>query len=209
MTDETKRMIEAAAAAGILAAMIVLGLCSCTTGQVDRVVDVAEVVIWTVTNKPPVGVGGPTNTAPIPTQPKPDAPIVVADNGDELDLSTVAEWILPATPGVRPANVIAAKVSGKLFEAQMAGSVIRSRFEYSFPASDGLDAFACLFYREGGKIRGGKFDWFRTGGQPEKTLKNVRDGYGGHRMPAPGTDTWMLIVSIDGKQRTNTKKVTW
>jgi len=198
-------MIEAAAAAAILAGMLICGLCSCTTRQVDRFVEVAEVVVWSVTNRPPVVVGEEEGNGTEGT----DRTDIVLGNGDELDLATVSEWILPATRGVRPANVISAKVSGKLFSAKMAGSVIRSKFEYSFPASDGLDAFACLFYREGERIRGGKFDWFRKGGQGEKTLGNVRDGYGGHRMPANGTDCWMLIVSIDGTQRTNTKKVTW
>ena len=64
----------------------------------------------------------------------------------------------------------------------------------------------CLFYERGGQIVGGKFDWVRPN-QMSKDLKNLRGGYHGHSMPAPGAKCWAMLVDVYGKQRTNLVEV--
>lgn len=71
-----------------------------------------------------------------------------------------------------------------------------------------VQGIACLFYERAGAHVGGKFDWTKPG-QRAKGLENVHGGYGGHSMPAKGTPAWAMLVSVDGKQRTNLAKVTW
>jgi hypothetical protein len=62
-------------------------------------------------------------------------------------------------------------------------------------------------YRADGS--GGKFDWIRAGGQATKGLENVRSGYGGHTIPAPGERVTFRWVSTDGKRRSNDAEATW
>jgi hypothetical protein len=62
-------------------------------------------------------------------------------------------------------------------------------------------------YRADGS--GGKFDWIREGGQAEKGLENIRNGYGGHTIPAPGERVTFRWVSVDGKQRSNDAEAVW
>ena len=71
------------------------------------------------------------------------------------------------------------------------------------------DAIACFFYEKGEGIVGGKFDWWRKGGQSAKTLENVVHGYNGHVMPEKGTKCWTMIVSVDGRQRSNLQQAVW
>jgi hypothetical protein len=56
---------------------------------------------------------------------------------------------------------------------------------------------------------GGKFDWIREGGQASKGLENIRNGYGGHTIPAPGERVTFRWVSVDGKKRSNDAEATW
>lgn len=72
-----------------------------------------------------------------------------------------------------------------------------------------VNAIACFFYERGEQIVGGKFDWWRVGGQGTKGLENVHAGYAGHVMPRRGTKCWTMIVSVDGKQRSNLCEVKW
>jgi len=88
--------------------------------------------------------------------------------------------------------------------------------DYSMPSSwkretvKGADcqAIFCFFYERNG-LTGGKLDWSRTGGQSKKTIENAHSGYGGHTMPIKGTPCYLMLVSTDGKQRTNFIKMNW
>jgi hypothetical protein len=71
-----------------------------------------------------------------------------------------------------------------------------------------VQGIACLFYEVDGQKCGGKFDWTKPG-QTVKGLENVRSGYNGHTMPRKPTPAWTLLVSVDGKQRTNLAQVVW
>lgn len=72
-----------------------------------------------------------------------------------------------------------------------------------------VDAICCLFYERDGRIVGGKFDWWRKGGQAKKVTHNLHGGYNGHTMPEAGTRTWTCIVSVNGKRRSNVKECSW
>lgn len=129
---------------------------------------------------------------------------------DDLNLSDVWSIILTNTPGVRSETLRAAKVTVSITKARISGSKLLTTYTpYRWPIRDGVDAVCYLFYRDGANIRGGKFDWWRKGGQSSKTLENVHNGYGGHRMPEKGTPTWTMISSVDGSERSNTKCVDW
>lgn len=154
-----------------------------------------------------------------PENPVVDKPIVdekeepaPTDRGltDDISISEVTHWILPAVPGVRPDKVKRAVVDAHIVSAKISGSNINTVYEkYNWPSKDGLDAVCCLFYRTSGGIKGGKFDWWRAGGQSSKTIKNIHEGYGGHSMPSKGTDTWTMFFSLDGTKRSDIRKVTW
>ena len=131
-------------------------------------------------------------------------------SGDALDLSRVTNFILPATPGVTADKVRSAKVTANIRAASTDGNTLWTSYDhYSFPSGNGVDAVCYFFYEYNGTVMGGKFDWWRTGGQGAKGLENVHGGYGGHKMPARGTNCWTMISSTDGKQRSNTCKVVW
>jgi len=74
-----------------------------------------------------------------------------------------------------------------------------------------------IFYEKDGKLVGGKFDWARTNGQSvkliaegiDKTIENVHHGYQGHTMPARGTRCYLMLVSVDGRLRTNLIELNW
>ena len=68
---------------------------------------------------------------------------------------------------------------------------------------------ACFFRWRDGRWRGGKFDWIRAGGQSSKTLENVYHGCNGHTVPADGEVVGWMLVSVDGKRRSNLIEGTW
>jgi hypothetical protein len=119
----------------------------------------------------------------------------------------------------------AAPITASIVRATTNGaSLLTSYTPYPFPARDGVDAVVYFFYLnqphtvgagllEGanvlGQLAGGKFDYWRTGGQEQKSLVNVVDGYGGHVMPTRGAPCWTMISSMDGTQRSNTCRVVW
>lgn len=148
----------------------------------------------------PPAPGSPGATTAVETSPSPQT-------GDDLDLSTVS-WL--GTP------VYGAKMEFILSSASIKGEVLRTMFHpYSWPSKvvGGVpcDAVVHLFYEmpPSPYAMGGKFDYFRDGGQREKTLENVITGYHGHAMPRRGMKTWTMISSHDGKRRSNTVKVEW
>jgi hypothetical protein len=86
------------------------------------------------------------------------------------------------------------------------------------------NAIICLFYiNESGTLVGGKFDWWRVGGASVKGLENVypkevvqpdgtaiiEPGYSGHTGLPKNAECWEMIVSADGKFRSNVIKVVW
>ena len=127
----------------------------------------------------------------------------------------------PATPSGEPMDVTKIKWLGPngsnaimeqlINSANMDNSYINTSYKaYSWPknADGGCDAICCLFYEtEDGSIMGGKFDWWRVGGQGRKGLENVHGGYGGHKFPAVGKKVWTCIVSVDCKKRSNVVEV--
>ena len=72
-----------------------------------------------------------------------------------------------------------------------------------------VQGIACFFREENGKLIGGKFEWMRKGVQPVKLTDNIHEGYNGHVFPAHGTPVYLLIVSVDGKHRTNMIEMDW
>lgn len=134
------------------------------------------------------------------TTPAPTAPV---STGDAIDIGSIS-WL-----GDSYAD---ARVTAKINSASTDGNMLYTNYEpYSWPrsADGGVDAICCLFYERGGRMVGGKFDWWRVGGQSSKTLENVKGGYNGHSMPARGSLVYTMIASVDGKQRSNIALVTW
>ena len=124
--------------------------------------------------------------------------------GDDIDISTIS-WLGD--------NYSGAAITAKITGSTIGSDVLAVAYEpYSWPSQTikvKVNAICCLFYERGGQITGGKFDFWRTGGQAVKILHNVHEGYQGHRFPASGTKTYTMNVSLDGSQRTNIKECTW
>jgi hypothetical protein len=159
----------------------------------------------------PAGDTSSTPAATTPSSPTATTPAAPAVEGaDALDLSTVDDWFLPSLPGVSSGELIGARVTATIRSASTNGDTLYTSYDpYDFPSSDGTDAVCYFFYVRDGKVVGGKFDWWRSGGQGTKSLENVHDGYGGHSMPSSGTECWTMFSSKDGSQRSNTCLVTW
>ena len=98
-------------------------------------------------------------------------------------------------------------VENILNSASMNNNSISTNYNaYSWPSKIvkvEVDAVCCIFYERGSDIVGGKFDWWRKGGQIVKGLENIHNGYNGHTIPSSGAKVWTCIVSIDGKKRSN------
>lgn len=118
--------------------------------------------------------------------------------GDAINVSSIS-WLGD--------NYAGAAKTATLNGASMSGDTISVSYEpYSWPRATvgvSVDAICCLFYERGGQIVGGKFDYWRTGGQASKSLHNVRERYQGHSWPAAGAKVWTMNVSVDGSQRSN------
>jgi len=131
--------------------------------------------------------------------PEPTEPV-----NEDLDISTI-KWL--------GSNYSGATMVKLINSASMNNKNINTSYNsYNWPTTVvgtvTCDAICCLFYEEFKadgtvSIVGGKFDWFRKGGQASKTLVNVHDGYQGHVFPEAKAKVWTMIVSIDGKQRSN------
>jgi hypothetical protein len=112
------------------------------------------------------------------------------------------------------ANYSSAAITAKINSASMDSEFIYTSYDsYNWPSKSmggaRVNAICCLFYERGGQIVGGKFDFWRAGGQSAKTLENVRHRYQGHSFPARGTRVYTMIVSLDGSQRSNISTVSW
>ena len=153
---------------------------------------------------------GEITTTPIdipPTTPTVTPDATTKSGGDDLDLARVTNF-LPS--GISSEALKAASVTAKINSSSTNGRTLFTSYErYPFPADGGTDAICFFFYEYNGGVMGGKFDYWRTGGQPAKGLANVEEGYNGHKMPSSGTKCWTMISSKDGKQRSNTCTTTW
>lgn len=110
-------------------------------------------------------------------------------------------------------NYSNARISTKITGASLNNDNLYTSYQpYSWPSATvktRVDAVCCLFYERGGRIVGGKFDWWRAGGQGTKGLENVHNGYNGHSFPARGSRVYTMIVSVDGRQRSNIQACSW
>ncbi len=118
--------------------------------------------------------------------------------GDAIDISSIS-WLGD--------NYSGATRTATLNSASMSGDTLSVSYEpYSWPRATvkvSVDAICCLFYERGGQLVGGKYDYWRTGGQASKNLENVHHGYQGHSWPAAGSKVYTMNVSLDGSQRSN------
>jgi len=173
--------------------MLVTYVCLFATGCTITIPDI-NLPDDPVSPLPPIVVTTTTTTTTIPP------------SDSEIDLSKV-KWLGKNYAGCKLQD-------GILKSASINGGTIHTSYNpYSWPVKfvkTDCDAIVCLFYRQGNEIVGGKFDWWRKGGQSSKGLENViHKKYGGHSMPVKGTDCWEMIVSTDEKLRSNIVKVTW
>lgn len=188
-----------------LGLILFLSLTACATIK-------QEVKDWWIEHKPtsetPTETTPATPTTPTettPTTPTETTPATPTTSTDALDLSTVETWY--------GTKVTTSNITATISAASIKGDYLNTTYsKYDWPSKTvkvEVDAVAYLFYKKDGKVVGGKFDWWRKGGQAKKGLENVHNGYQGHSMPASGTDTWTMIASTDGKQRSNTCAVKW
>jgi hypothetical protein len=179
---------------------------------------------------PPIPLPTPTPTPTVAPTPMPD-PYAQ----DDLDLSNVSWFGADYSRAKIATRILSARTNGKTVwtDYEPYGGAGWPVMFGDTPKP--CDAIICLFYREAGVVRvdssgrtgistnnpskkviiydwqvvGGKFDWWRVGGQREKGLENVHSGYGGHTGLIPGAECWEMIVSTDGKLRSNVRKVEW
>lgn len=72
-----------------------------------------------------------------------------------------------------------------------------------------VQAIVCFGYERDGEIVIGKYDWMRVGGQAVKSLENVHHGYNGLEMPIRGTRCFAMVVSVDGRYRSDLVEMNW
>jgi hypothetical protein len=123
--------------------------------------------------------------------------------GDAIDINSIA-WLGD--------NYSGATRTATLNSASLSGDTLSVSYEpYSWPRQTvkvSVDAICCLFYERGGQIVGGKYDYWRTGGQGSKNLENVRHHYQGHSWPTSGARIYTMNVSLNGGERSNIIEVT-
>ena len=124
----------------------------------------------------------------------------------DLDLNLV-DWIAGATTTAEPTITLTIGTIG-------ATSVSFAFESYAWPPKDvsgvTCDAIVCMFVKQSdGRWRGGKFDWIRKGGQTLKLLENIHSGYGGHVVPASGTDIAFMFIAVNGSRRSTAAFTKW
>ena len=123
---------------------------------------------------------------------------------DDLDITSI-KWL-----GADYSNAV---IDTIIHNAEIDDKWVYTNYEpYNWKIGGGavkVDAICCLFYEQGNKVVGGKYDWWRVGGQGQKMVDNVHHGYQGHSFPSRDKEVYTCIVSIDGKLRSNIKLTTW
>ena len=121
-----------------------------------------------------------------------------AADGDAINLSSIS-WLGD--------NYSGATKTATLNSANMSGDTLSVSYQpYRWPTATvktKVDAICCLFYERGGQVVGGKYDFWRAGGQGSKGLHNVRERYQGHSWPAAGAKVYTMNVSMNGSERSN------
>jgi hypothetical protein len=127
---------------------------------------------------------------------------VATDGRDQLDFSGAI--MLGPHKGV---PVKSARITRNLFAASMSGgNVSFSMDNLGWPVPNapvkGVNARTYIFWREGGQLYGGMFEWQRPG-QTVKTLKNISNGYLDGRRPPRGAQVWFMLSNVAANERTN------
>ena len=107
--------------------------------------------------------------------------------------------------------------AGAVEKFELKATISGDKVNFIFPAYNWpqcktqpeCNAIACFFVWNGSQFEGGKFEWIRTGGQAVKELKNIREGYGGLKVPAAGTRAAFAWVSDKGDLRSNLAETVW
>jgi len=132
------------------------------------------------------------------------------ETGDDIDILT-ADISVRNQPGVTAGIVRNAAVTGKITASRIVGDSIIT--DYSHPvwpktSDNAADAIQFFGYTLNGVTYLKKFDWVRPG-QSSKSLENVHAGYDGLVMPPRGTEVFTMLSGINGRERTNIKRVVW
>ncbi len=131
--------------------------------------------------------------------------VTPAAHGDAVDFSSL-EWAYGGFKGggAKPVNGVeigSLKVSGNLTYKWVAGGCEKLG---ATSREDAGHTICALFVRNGGRWKGGKFDWISTS-RTSRDLKNIKSGYNG--WPRDAVDKAeafaFVIVSEDGKKRSN------
>lgn len=157
--------------------------------------------------KPPQDSG-----APVPAPVKPESPAASTEGnpsprpptGDALDILTLSIGVKNC-PGVTAGTVRNAAIGMKIMSARIEGEMLRT----DFIADPWINEGGIVFFGVGERIE--KFDYWRSGGQRVKTLKNLIEGsgYDTLMLPAKGTPCYTMVTSMNGKHRSNIAKVEW
>ena len=73
---------------------------------------------------------------------------------------------------------------------------------------ENLNGYACFFIIRDNEAHGGKFEWIRSNTN-YRDWKNLRDGYGGHRVPNSGEQVAFCVLSLDRQERSSVIFWTW
>lgn len=135
---------------------------------------------------------------PTPEPVKPDPAV----SADAIPLSSL-KWVKE--------NGSRASISKNMYHAIInAGKVSIKYDDLGWPDKNGCNAVLCFFVKRNDVFTGGKFDHLRSGGQSTKLMENIHGGYIPGIAPISyGEEAYLLILSYDGKQRTNIVKAVW
>ncbi|HMP72354.1 MAG TPA: hypothetical protein PKE55_03740 [Kiritimatiellia bacterium] len=194
--------IVRAAGAGLLGVGLIISA-GCSFGSEDT-----EAAVRTATNTqtaaPPQANPDPQTNPTSPEQPgfPSPAPEIATDGRDQLDISGAT---LLGTH--RNVPVKSARITRNLYAASIEGSNVRFSMDnlgWPVPGSPvgGVNARTYIFWKEGGRVIGGMFEWQRPG-QTVKTLQNIKGGYLDGRRPPRGAQVWFMLSNIPANERTN------
>jgi hypothetical protein len=126
-----------------------------------------------------------------------------------LPSTTTTTTIPPQNVGEPPIKWLGKDYSKLPVTMELKGGAIKSTLRLDNPAPADwprkevkveVQAIICFFEEVNGVTTGGKFDWCRPN-QVVKDLKNLHNGYNGHKPPSPFTRKYTCLVSVDEKQR--------
>ena len=188
-------MLKKYAVIGLAAATVYLGVgCEADQSRIDDVTTTAQDVEASAKADSTASTASTTSTEPA-SAPAPSF------EGDELNVSSARS--LGTHSGIRPQD---ARVTRAMYSANKEGDVVRMDFDtLNWPKDGQLDGRVCMYWKDGGEVIGGHFDWHKVG-QTVKTLENINGGYLGGKRPAKGSPIWFCIINNAGTERTNMKQ---